>query len=46
MFNTWYTNPWSTAEFNRACLAAFVASLQPAIMVCGCIFFAIKDSAS
>ena len=40
------TNPWSTAAFKSASLEAFVAALQPAMMVWGWIFLAISNSAS
>lgn len=40
------TNPWSTAAFRSASLEAFVAALQPAMMVWGWIFLAISNSAS
>lgn len=40
------TNPWSTAAFKSASLEAFVAALQPAMMVWGWIFFEISNSAS
>lgn len=40
------TNPWSTAAFKSASLEAFVAALQPAMMVWGWIFLEISNSAS